>query len=164
MLTRTEQVKGYHNIGLIDRVVRLVVGIAMLAGGAFYVAQAGALHTYTTTEMTMLITILVSIYPLLTAVLGVDPIYTVTDTSSGSNTGRNQCGTFPYQIKAALGKAPRYSETADSEHSLESCHDDPREQPHHAYWRVDKEPMLYPDDKTIEEFAERERKLGMASK
>lgn len=164
MIIRTEQVNAYHNIGLIDRVVRFAVGVAMLAGGAFYVTQAGALHAYTATEAGMLITMLVSIYPLLTAVLGVDPLYTVVGISSGSNTGRNQCGTFPYQIKAALGKAPRYCETADCEHSLESCHDDPRERPHHVYWRVDKEPMLYPDDKTIAEFAAHERKLEMANK
>lgn len=161
MITRSEQAIASQNIGLIDRVLRFGLGVAMLAGGSFYVAQAGALHLYTLAEAAMLVTMLVSIYPLLTAILGVDPFYSAAGIRSGDSTGRNQCGTFPYQIKAALGKAPRYCETGD-EHSLESCHDDPKPHPHHRYWQVDREPMLYPDDATIEEFAARERRMKMA--
>lgn len=164
MIVRAEQVHACHNIGLFDRISRFVIGVAMLAGGSYYVAQAGALHAYTATEAGMLVMMLVSIYPLMTAILGVDPLYSITGVKSGGDTGRNQCGTFPYQVKAALGKAPRYCETGDCEHSLESCHDDPRERPRHAYWRVDQEPMLYPDDATVAKFAARERRLRMAGK
>ncbi len=163
MITRSEQVNASQNIGLIDRVLRFGIGVAMLAGGAYYVAQAGALHLYTTMEAAMLVSMLVSIYPLMTAVLGVDPFYFAIGIRSGNSNGRDQCGTFPYQVRAAFGKAPRYCESAD-ERSLGSCHDDPQERPHHLHWQVDREPMLYPDDATIEKFAARERRMKLAGK
>ncbi len=163
MITRSDQVTASQNIGLIDRVLRFGIGAAMLAGGAVFVSQAGALHQYTMTEAAMLVVMLVSIFPLLTAILGVDPFYSAAGIRSGGSTGRNQCGTFPYQVMAALGKAPRYCETND-EHSLGSCHNESQEHPHHHYWQVDKEPMIYPDDATIEKFAARERRMKLAGK
>ncbi len=163
MITRAEKVNASQNIGLIDRLARAVVGTVMLAGGSLYVAQAGTLHAYTVTETAMLVMMLASIYPLLTGILGVDPFYSIADLKSGGNTGKNQCGTFPYQVKAAMGKAPRYCET-DAEHSLASCHDEPEAHPRHAYWHIDQEPMLYPDDAAIEEFAARERRLKKAAR
>lgn len=162
MLTRAEKSFACQNIGLIDRILRAIVGSAMLAGGAVFVIQAGEIHAYNTMEAGMLVMMLVSIYPLLTAIIGVDPFYSAAGIRSCSDRGWNQCGTFPYQVKAALGKAPRYCET-DGEHSLASCHDEPVENPHHVYWRVDQEPMLYPDDATVEEFARRERRQKVMS-
>jgi hypothetical protein len=163
MIIRAEKSQASQNIGLIDRLLRAVIGSAMLAGGTAVLLQASALPAITAMEAAMLGMILVSIYPLLTAVVGVDPFYSAAGIRSCSISGKNQCGTFPFQIKAALGKAPRYCET-DDEHSLDACHDEPMEHPHHAYWRVDKEPMLYPDDATIEEFSKRERELELSRK
>lgn len=163
MITRSEKSQASQNMGLADRILRLMIGAAMLAGGSVFVVQAGALHAYNILEAVMLITMMVSVYPLLTAILGVDPVYSLFNTRTCSDSGRNQCGTFPYQVKAALGKAPRYCEASD-DHSLEGCHDESEEKPHHAVWRVDKEPMLYPDDKAMAEFADRERRLKMSHK
>ncbi len=162
MITKAEKSHASQNIGLFDRVLRTAVGTAMLAGGAVFVIQAGENHAYTMMETGVLVMMLVSIYPLLTAIIGVDPFYSAASIRSCSDSGRNQCGTFPYQVKAALGKGPRYCET-DGEHSLASCHDEPEEHPHHVYWQVDQEPMLYPDDATIEKFAARERRQKVMS-
>ncbi len=161
MITRSEKSNASQNIGLIDRILRFGIGASMLAGGSLFVIQAGQMHT--AMEAATLVMMMLSIYPLMTAVLGVDPFYSLADIRTGGNTGRNQCGTLPYQIRAALGKAPRFCETSD-ERSLEACHDEPEPHPHHVYWRVDQEPMLYPDDATIEAFAARERKLKLTGK
>jgi len=90
----------------------------------------------------------ISVYTLLTATLGWDPLYALLHIRSGSRTGRNQCGTLPYQVKAILGRAPKYcdSDEIGVEHSLEACHDTAEEQPHHATWKVEQEPMIYPSD------------------
>lgn len=160
MITRAENVHAPQNLGLFDRIARFAIGVAMLGGGSVFVIQAGELHAYTVMEAGMLVMMIASVYPLMTAILGYDPLYSLAHVRSCSDSGRNQCGTFPYQVRAALGKAPKYCEVSD-QHSLEACHDEPAEHPRHAWWQIDKEPMLYPDDATIEAFARRERKLRL---
>ncbi len=64
---------------------------------------------------------------------------------SCSPTGKNQCGTLPYQFKATMGDAPLVCDISE-EHSLESCHDEGMEPPHHKMWRINQNPMIYPDE------------------
>jgi hypothetical protein len=155
VIIRSGKVVSLQNTGLFDRTIRFLIGGAMLAGGIAYLNLVSEPLAQTTGIVAFIVMIL-SLYPLLTALVGVDPIYAAAGIRSCNDSGRNQCGTLPYQIMAILGKAPRYCET-DDERSLTSCHDEHQEHPRHARWKVDQKPMLYPDDETMDEFAERER-------
>lgn len=155
MIIKSEKVKASQNLGLIDRVLRLVIGTAALVGGVVFLQEASELLMQST-GVTVFIVMIASLYPLLTALVGVDPFYFATRIRSCSDSGRNQCGTLPYQIMAMLGTAPAYCESA-SERSLTACHNEREEHPHHPSWTIDQEPMIYPDDATMDEFAEREK-------
>lgn len=156
MIIKSDKVTASQNLGLIDRALRFAIGTAVLVGGVVFLNEASALLAQSA-GITVFILLMASIYPLLTALVGVDPLYSIARIRSCSDSGRNQCGTFPYQIMAMMGKAPKYCESAD-EHSLASCHDERQENPHHPEWTINQEPMLYPDDTTMDKFAERERK------
>jgi len=86
-----------QNVGLLDRVVRLVVGAAMV--GVVYMdflnAVAFGWHAYLP---------ILAIYPLMTGSLGWDPLYAAGHVKSCDTSSRNQCGTFPYEIESAVGK------------------------------------------------------------
>lgn len=157
MLTKAENVKTVNeNIGLVDRVVRFAVGVTLLGVGLVYLVRTPELFTTSLRETLALVAIMISVYPIMTAVLGMDPLYQRLHVRSCGDSGINVCGTFPYQMRAAFGKAPRYCEV-DDERSLEACHTEPREAPHHAVWRVDMDPILYPDEADWKAFAKRER-------
>lgn len=157
MTILAEKSHATQNIGLIDRVLRLVIGVAMITTAYYYTAYANLpaeswdpLGSYT---------MLAAIYPLLTGMLGWEPLYALFSVRSCSDSGRNQCGTFPYQWKSLIGHAPKYCES-DAEHSLEACHDEPGDHPRHRIWRVDHEPMLYPDDKEWHGYFENQKRKG----
>lgn len=147
MITVSQNVRPIQNMGLVDRVLRAVIGGGVLGTIVFYYAFSSPLLS----DGWEFLVVAVSLYPIWTAVTGWDPFYSLFDIKSGKDTGRNQCGTFPYQIEAALGRAPTYCDV-DVERSLEACHREARERPRHEVWRVDQEPMIYPDDATLDEF------------
>jgi hypothetical protein len=60
---------------------------------------------------------LLAAYPLLTGIIGVDPLYNSLNIRTCDTSRRNQCGTFPYEVDAALGRNPIPQN--DVEHSLE---------------------------------------------
>lgn len=155
MLVKAEEVRVVQNLGLTDRVVRFVLGAMLLAPGLL---AATALLTATGPQLNAwLVTLMaVSVYPLMTAMIGVDPLYRAFGMRSCGDSGTNQCGTLPYQMKARKGEAPAFCETDDT-HSLETCHDEPQEKPHHASWSVDQDPMLYPDDAAMAKFSARQK-------
>lgn len=86
-----------QNMGWADRTVRFAVGIAMVVVVLMEIESGGSLG------MVAYLPIL-AIYPLMTAILGWDPLYSAGHVRSCDSTGRNQCGTFPYEVEAALGK------------------------------------------------------------
>ena len=115
MKTMTSKLATIQNIGLIDRVFRVVLA-AILIGGPAY-------HLYVFDVQFALphgILMLLSVYPALTGILGWEPFYQVADTKSCGDTERNQCGTLPYQVDAALGHHPIPDD--DSDHSLVGSH------------------------------------------
>lgn len=138
-----------QNMGLINRLVRFAIGAAILVYCVLYNAMAGLGLGWQEAAVVL------SIYPLLTAMTGWDPFYALFHVRSCNDSGRNQCGTLPYQVKAMFGRAPKYCDT-DAERSLEACHDEPRERPRHATWRVDFKPMIYPDDEDWKEYFARQ--------
>ena len=154
MITLAEKIHVVQNMGLIDRVLRLLIGMALVGGSYYLVVHAGL-----KTEMFAAYLFAVSLYPIFTGMFGWDPLYAIFNGRTCSDSGRHQCGTLPYQWRVMIGHAPRYCDS-DAEHSLESCHDEPEEHARHKVWRVDQEPMLYPDDKAWHRFLNRKQTPG----
>lgn len=90
-----------QNLGWLDRVIRVVIGTAMLAYPVFQIATSETVQ-----EPWLMYSMLLSIYPLLTAILGYDPLYAQFVIRTCDTSERNQCGTFPYEVDAALGNQP----------------------------------------------------------
>lgn len=153
MTTLSENVRTIENMGLFDRVVRFFVGGSILG---YLVLYQGMQHPVISLGWQVAL-IAVAVYAIITAMMGWAPLYSILGIRSCNSTGRNQCGSLPYQIKALLGHAPRYCDS-DSEHSLESCHDDPQEQPHHELWKVEQEPMIYPSDADLNAYVSRQER------
>ncbi len=157
MTTMTVEPSVMQNMGLIDRLFRLGLGIAMIGFAFYFVAFTGGASVWWEAYA-----ILAAIYPVLTGAMGWDPFYALFRVKSCSLTGRNRCGTMPYEFKAMTGHTPEVCEI-DSEHSLESCHDAGVSKPHHKLWRVNQDPMIYPDDADWDEYLKRTHDRDAAS-
>lgn len=151
MITLSENVRPIENMGLFDRLARFLIGGAALAYFVFYTELQHPIMMIASQVLVAGI----CLYLIFTAMMGWEPLYAIFGARSCSRTGRNQCGSLPYQVKALFGHAPRYCDS-DAEHSLEACHDDPQERPHHKLWKVDQEPMLYPDDAALDAYVARQ--------
>ena len=95
------QLRVIQNLGWLDRVIRVVIGTAMLAYPVYQIATSETVQ-----DSWMMYSMLISIYPFLTAILGYDPIYAQFVVRTCDTSERNQCGTFPYEVDAALGRQP----------------------------------------------------------
>ena len=109
-----------ENIGLVDRTARFFGGGILLTFGVLSAML-------TKHDVFSAVAILLSIYPLLTTMMGWDPIYELL----GARTcdvagGRNQCGTLPYELDSALGHEPKPEEGYDYDHSLTGTRHEPR--------------------------------------
>jgi len=80
--------------------------------------------------------IIISIYPFMTGMIGADPLYLLGHIRSCDSSDRNQCGTLPYQIAAAIDHIPGVCDS-DTEHSLDACHPIDQPKPRHKVWHVD---------------------------
>lgn len=83
-----------QNIGLIDRSVRILVGLAMVGSWFFYPIESVSLW------FAMLP--LLGVFPLLSGILGWCPVYAIFRTKSCGMDKRNTCGTLPDQIDHML--------------------------------------------------------------
>lgn len=103
-----------QNVGLADRLIRFLSGVALMAYGFISIALEGS-------AVMPAVAILAGIYPLMTASVGWDPFYQLfkvrTCTVAG---GRHQCGTLPYEVDAALGQNPKPARAYD--HSYTATH------------------------------------------
>lgn len=104
-----------QNLGWLDRVLRFVTGVVLLAIPCFLILS-GAMET----TWYLVASMLLSVYPLMTSIIGVDQVYKFLGVKSCGTSDRNQCGTFPYEVDAALGRKP--IPDSDVEHSLERSH------------------------------------------
>ena len=101
-----------ENIGLLDRMVRFFGGGALMSYGVISAVLTG--H-----DVVSAVAILLAVYPLMTTMMGWDPIYQLFGARSCSiDGGRNQCGTLPYEVDAALGHKPQPTEGYEYDHSL----------------------------------------------
>ncbi len=112
-----EKITPVQNIGLGDRMLRFFLGGALFAGGLLGMAVLGSVTLWSA------LAIILSIYPLMTTMMGWDPFYQMAGARSCSlEGGRNQCGTFPYEVDAALGNDPKPEEGREYDHSLTGAH------------------------------------------
>lgn len=104
-----------QNISLSDRLLRGLLGMLLLGAPAvnlmLFDGAFGWWHG---------IAMLTSIYPFLTAYVGWDPIYQMVNYRTCGLSEKNQCGTAPFQIDAALGNHP--VPNVDHDHSLGGSH------------------------------------------
>jgi len=102
-----------QNQGLVDRLSRIGIGVALIVIAVMSLNNSAEVvwETYA---------ILLAVYPLLTGMLGWDPLYSLFEVKTCNLTGTNQCGTFPYEVDAALGNEPLPEK--DYDHSLSSSH------------------------------------------
>jgi len=114
----THKLEVVQNEGLVDRVFRFVIGAIMLIVG---VGGFATTPHVTWWEGTLIVA---SSYPLLTAMLGWDPFYSMLGGRSCNldPNSRNACGSLPYEIDAALGHHPIPPKDAEYDHNLEDAH------------------------------------------
>lgn len=97
-------VTGYYvhqNLGLWDRTIRVLIGCALIGVPFVELLQPGASVAWWHGP-----SMLVAIYPSLTGILGTDPLMKLFGVKTCNMTGRNQCGSYPYQVDAFLGRKP----------------------------------------------------------
>ncbi|ALP53136.1 hypothetical protein Tel_08185 [Candidatus Tenderia electrophaga] len=86
-----------QNVGWLDRVVRTLIGLALVGIVFLDLYRGVTLGWYAYLP-------LVALYPLLTGMLGWDPFYAASHVKSCDTSSHNQCGTFPYEVESAIGK------------------------------------------------------------
>lgn len=100
-----------QNLNIVDRFMRLLLGVTLL-GLVIVTLKEGDSFGWNIYIM------LGAIYPLMTAIMGWDPLYAVLGIRSCNKEGCLACGTFPFQLDAAFGNKPIPS--IDHDHSLNS--------------------------------------------
>ncbi len=114
MNTITDKLGVVQNTGLFDRLFRVLIGVLMLGGALYH------LMTYNVSISWHAYVALLSVYPLMTGMLGWDPFYSAGRMKTCGLSEKNQCGTLPYQIDAAMGHHPVPDHEYD--HSLTGSH------------------------------------------
>jgi hypothetical protein len=90
-----------QNTGLADRILRAVLATLMLGIPAFDLVVNEAVVTWHGISM------LLAVYPALTAILGWDPFYQLGNAKTCDTSDRNRCGTLPFEVSAAMGHDPK---------------------------------------------------------
>ena len=101
-----------QNLGWLDRVLRILAGAAILIYPLYLIVTNDSLES-----QWPVYSMLLSIYPWLTGITGFDPVYALLGLCTCGTSERNPCGTFPYEVDAALGHHP--IPNSEVEHSLE---------------------------------------------
>lgn len=122
MVAKRKRLGPVQNIGLNDRIIRGV--LALLVIGYPFLTMQG--DEFVGGEVYL---IFIGLYPALTAILGWDPLYTLLNYRTCGAGHNNVCGTFPYQVKSAMGRTPVVDNEHAHDHSLAASevHDEPRE-------------------------------------
>lgn len=125
MTHTADKLEVVQNEGLLDRALRFTIGAVMLGIG---VGEMTVTPFITWWEAFLVIA---SVYPLLTAILGWDPFYKMVNarTCSLKAGSHNECGTFPYEMDAAMGHKPAPDPGFEYDHSLEASHHGGKKQP-----------------------------------
>jgi hypothetical protein len=112
-----------ENLGWLDRLLRFIAGTAFISVSATYLFLSTTTPTWLNKSEPMnwpYILMIIAIYPFLTAILGRDPIYSFLGVRSCGNSPKNPCGSFPFELDAAMGNKP--VPESEIEHSLSTSH------------------------------------------
>ena len=95
-----------ENTSVLDRIIRTLIGVALLVPMIVQL-QVSMTDPEAIKELTwQSYAALISVYPLMTAMLGWDPFYAMFHARTCGTSDRNRCGTVSYQVDAALGHHP----------------------------------------------------------
>lgn len=88
-----------QNMGWIDRTVRVAIGAALILVVLFEMQKGSPIGPYAYLPI-------LAIYPLMTGLLGWDPLYAAGHIKSCdiSPDSHNKCGTFLFEVESAMGK------------------------------------------------------------
>jgi hypothetical protein len=103
--------------------MRFIIGTAMMSVSITYLFIASTTPTWVEQGAPgawAYYLMIVAIYPFATAILGRDPIYGLFGMKSCGGSPKNPCGTFPFEVDAAVGHKP--IPDSDIEHSLSASH------------------------------------------
>lgn len=95
-----------QNMGWFDRALRFVLGLGLIVAALVNLESSEDVGVYA-------YLMIIAIYPMMTAILGWDPFYHLGHVKSCEISGRNVCGTFPFEVEAALGKKMECDEGYD---------------------------------------------------
>ena len=84
MITLAEKSHVVQNMGLVDRAVRLLIGVALLSVSYFY-----AIHAEGQYQIVEFFSFAIALYPIFTGMFGWDPAYAMFHGRTCSDTGRN---------------------------------------------------------------------------
>lgn len=120
--TQTRRIRVVENLGWLDRGIRLVIGTALVVVPLTIITVNVPRIDLGVASLSgwLYVSILVAVYPFLTAALGWDPVYRLFNVRSCGGSERNPCGTLPYELDAAVGDHPIPDSTI--EHSLRTAH------------------------------------------
>ena len=116
-----KQFRIIENIGWLDRIIRMMVGTAMIVVPTIILAMnAMRLDEGSSVSGWWYVAMLLALYPFWTCSIGWDPVYGLLNVCTCGGSDKNPCGTFPYEVDAAVGHHP----IPDSEvvHSLTAAH------------------------------------------
>lgn len=112
-----------ENLGWLDRLIRFVIG-SVLIGSVFTTLYYFTDPVWVTEGRDprgwAVYPMLISVYFYLTAIFGRDPIYSLLHIRSCGTSPRNPCGSFPFEVDAAMGNNPKPDD--DVAHTLEKSH------------------------------------------
>lgn len=111
MRTLRTRIGVIQNVSLIDRLLRFVLTAVLLAYPMVATLVLGEMLSGWHAASWML-----SAYVGMTAFVGWDPLYQLFGYKTCDGSERNQCGTLPYQVDAAMGNHP--VPKRDFDHSL----------------------------------------------
>jgi len=100
-----------QNLGFVDRCIRFIIGIVLIGAPTYLMFT-----TSQPAEVWYNWSMLISIYPFLTAITGRDVVYDLFHVKSCDLSSRNKCGSFPFEWDAFLGHNPIPED--DTEHTL----------------------------------------------
>lgn len=112
-----------ENLGWLDRLIRFVLGITFISVAATYLFIADTTPAWLkdgAPQVWPYYLMIIAVYPFITAILGRDPFYGFFKIKSCDTSERNVCGTFPFEVDAAMGHKP--VPDSDIEHSLSMSH------------------------------------------
>jgi hypothetical protein len=112
-----------ENLGWLDRLLRFIAGTALISVSATYLFLSTTTPTWLNESEPMAwpyFLMIIAIYPIVSAILGRDPIYSILGVRSCGNSPKNPCGSFPFELDAAMGNKP--IPDSEIEHSLSTSH------------------------------------------